>query len=150
LAYNSISISRMHEHLKGGFSVVYKRVLVADDLAPVLSAVVALLQDSFDVVGMVSDGQAALEAILRLKPDLVVMDIAMPIMNGIEVARELKVRVPKTKIVFFTVHKDSDIVATCLSAGAFGYVVKERMDSDLIPAMNEALAGRVFVSRISS
>jgi DNA-binding NarL/FixJ family response regulator len=125
-------------------------VLVADDLPQVLSAVAALLRDSFDIVGMVSDGQAALDAILTLKPDLAVMDISMPIMSGIEVARELKSRANKTKIVFLTVHEDSDIIATCLSAGALGYVVKEVMNSDLILAMNEALAGRVFVSSLSS
>ena len=115
-----------------------------------LSAVAALLRDSFDIVGMVSDGQAALDAILTLKPDLAVMDISMPIMSGIEVARELKSRANKTKIVFLTVHEDSDIIATCLSAGALGYVVKEVMNGDLILAMNEALAGRVFVSCRSS
>jgi DNA-binding NarL/FixJ family response regulator len=125
-------------------------VLVADDLPQVLSAVAALLRDSFDIVGMASDGQAALDAILTLKPDLAVMDISMPIMSGIEVARELKSRANKTKIVFLTVHEDSDIIATCLSAGALGYVVKEVMNSDLILAMNEALAGCVFVSCLSS
>jgi DNA-binding NarL/FixJ family response regulator len=74
----------------------------------------------------------------------------MPVMTGIEVAKELKNLASKTKIVFLTVQEDSRIIAACLSAGAFGYVVKELMVSDLIPAMNEALAGRVFVSRLSS
>jgi DNA-binding NarL/FixJ family response regulator len=127
-----------------------KRVLVADDLTPVLDAVAALLRDSFDVVGMVSDGRTALEGILELEPDLVVLDISMPGMTGIEVARELRSRANKTRVVFLTVHEDSDIIATCLSVGALGYVVKSLMDSDLIPAMNEALADRVFVSRLSS
>lgn len=127
-----------------------KRVLIADDLETVLEAVVALLQDSFNVVGMASDGRTALAEALKLEPDLVVLDISMPGMTGIEVARELKCRGNTTKIVFLTVHDDSDIIATCLSVGALGYVSKALMDSDLIPAMNEALAGRVFVSRISS
>ena len=127
-----------------------KRVLVVDDLTEVLSAVAALLRDSFLIVGMVSDGRTALEAILKLEPDLVVLDISMPGMTGIEVARELKSRGNKTKIVFLTVHEDSDIIATCLSVGALGYVLKALMDSDSIPAMNEALAGRAFVSRLSS
>jgi DNA-binding NarL/FixJ family response regulator len=149
LPHNSISASEVDESLRGELSVPQKRVLVADDLAPVLGAVAALLQDSFNIVGMVSDGQAALQAILTLKPDLAVMDISMPIMSGIEVAKELKSRGNKTRIVFLTVHEDSDIIAMCLSAGALGYVVKEVMDSDLIPAINEALAGRIFVSRLS-
>ena len=114
------------------------------------SAVAALLKRSFDVVGRVSDGQAALEATLELKPDLAVLDISMPGMNGIEVAKELRKRSSRARIVFLTVHEDSQIVASCLAAGGLGYVVKALMGSDLIPAMNEALAGRVFVSRFSS
>ena len=128
--------------------MIDKRVVVADDLESVLDDVVTLLRDAFNVVGMVSGGQTALAAILKLEPDLVVMDISMSGMTGIEVARELKCRGNKTRIVFLTVHEDSDIIATCLSVGALGYVSKALMDSDLIPAMNEALAGRVFVSRL--
>lgn len=150
MPHNSNSPSELGENPRRQYSAPYKRVLVADDLPRVLSAVAALLRDSFDIVGMVSDGQAALDAILTLKPDLAVMDISMPIMSGMEVARELKSRANKTKIVFLTVHEDPDIIATCLSAGALGYVVKEVMNSDLILGMNEALAGRVFVSLRSS
>jgi len=127
-----------------------KRVLVADDIAAVSNAVAGLLRGSFEVVGMVSDGRAALEESLKLEPDLVVLDISMPEMTGIEVARELKKHHSKAQIVFLTVHKDPDILATSLAAGGLGYVLKVRMDTDLIPAMNEALAGHVFVSRFSS
>jgi two-component system response regulator NreC len=127
-----------------------KRVLVADDIASVLNAVAGLLRGSFEVVGMVSDGRAALEESLKLEPDLVVLDISMPEMTGIEVARALKKHHSKAQIVFLTVHKDPDILATSLAAGGLGYVLKVRMDTDLIPAMNEALAGHVFVSRFSS
>jgi len=126
-----------------------RRVLLADDLTPVLSTVANLLKKSFDVVGMVTDGQTALDSTLALKPDLVVLDISMPGMSGIEVARELRRRECKSKIVFLTVHQDSDILATCLAAGGLGYVVKVLMATDLIPALNEALADRVFVSRFS-
>jgi DNA-binding NarL/FixJ family response regulator len=133
-----------------GFSMTLKRVLVADDLASVLRAITALLQGSFNVVGMVSDGKAALDGILELQPDLAILDISMPGMNGLEVATELKGSLSRTKIVFLTVHEDSGIMAACLAAGALGYVVKELMNSDLILAMNEALAGRVFVSRLCS
>jgi DNA-binding NarL/FixJ family response regulator len=126
-----------------------KRVLVADDLAPVLSTVAALLRESFNVVGTASDGAAALEAALTLKPDLVVLDISMPVRSGIEVAEELKRQGNKAKVVFLTVHEDRDILKTCRAAGGLGYVIKVLMDTDLIPAMNEALADRVFVSRLS-
>jgi two-component system response regulator NreC len=121
-------------------------VLLADDLEPVLSAVADLLHGSFDV--MVSDGLNAPDSILALEPHLAVLDISVPGMSGLEVAKELKLRGSKTKIVFLTVQEDSQIIAACLSAGALGYVVKELMDSDLILAMNKALAGRVFVSRL--
>jgi DNA-binding NarL/FixJ family response regulator len=123
-----------------------KRVLVADDLAPVLSTVSALLRESFDVVGTVCDGRAALEATLKLKPDLVVLDISMPVMSGIEVAEELTRQGNKAKIVFLTVHEDQDILNTCRAAGGLGYVIKVLMDTDLVPAMNEALAGHTFTS----
>jgi two-component system response regulator NreC len=131
-------------------SVHHKRVLVADDLAQMRSAVAALLKDSFNVVSMVPDGPAALAAIIAFDPDLVILDISMPGLSGIEVARELKRHGNRAKIVFLTVDQDSEIIGTCLSIGALGYVLKQQMDSDLIPAMNEALEGRAFVSRISS
>jgi DNA-binding NarL/FixJ family response regulator len=123
-----------------------KRVLVADDLAPVLSTVTALLRESFDVVGTVSDGRAALEATLKLEPDVVVLDISMPLMSGIEVAEELSRQGNNAKIVFLTVHEDQDILNTCRAAGGLGYVIKVLMDTDLVPAMNKALAGHPFTS----
>jgi DNA-binding NarL/FixJ family response regulator len=126
------------------------RVLVADDLAPVLSTVTALLRESFDVVDTVADGQAALKATLKLEPDLVVLDISMPLMSGIEVAEELKRQGNKAKVVFLTVHEDQDILNTCRAAGGLGYVIKVLMDTDLVPAMNEALAGHMFTSRFPS
>ncbi len=127
-----------------------RRVVVADDLLPVLSAVAKLLEKTFDVVGMASDGKSALDATLTVAPDLVVLDISMPGMSGIEVARELRKRGNTAKIIFLTVHDDADIVATCLAAGGLGYVLKVQMDTDLIPALNEAMAGRVFISTLSS
>src|SRR5271167_1417554 len=126
------------------------RVVLADDLSPVLCAVAKLLEGSFEVVGKASDGLAALDAILALEPDVVVLDISMPRMSGIEVARELRSRGIRAKIVFLTVHEDVDILATCVAAGGLGYVAKVLMETDLIPAMNEALAGREFVSHFPS
>jgi DNA-binding NarL/FixJ family response regulator len=99
---------------------------------------------------LVSDGQAALELTLELSPDLIVLAISMPGMSGIDVAQELKRRGINAKIVFLTVHEDSDILARALAAGGLGYVAKVLMDTDLIPAINEAFAGRIFVSRLSS
>jgi two-component system, NarL family, response regulator NreC len=127
-----------------------RRVVLADDLTPVLSTAAQLLGGSFEIVGMATDGVSALEAILALDPDLAVLDISMPGMSGIEVARELTQRGTKTKIVFLTVHEDDDILTTCLSAGGLGYVIKVLMETDLIQAINEALAGREFISRFPS
>jgi|ERR1700741_414138 DNA-binding NarL/FixJ family response regulator len=127
-----------------------RRVVLADDLSPVLSTVTKLLEGSFEIVRKASDGMSALEAILNLDPDVAVLDISMPGMSGIEVARELRSRGTRTKIVFLTGHEDPDILATCLAAGGLGYVAKVLMEADLIPAMNEALAGREFVSRLPS
>ena len=131
-------------------AVTLKRVLVADDHARILKAVSALLAKSFDVVDLVADGRAALQAALKLDPDLIVLDVSMPGMSGIEVARELKRRRTRAQVVFLTVHQDAEILASCLAVGGLGYVVKELMGSDLIPAINEALAGREFVSQFSS
>jgi DNA-binding NarL/FixJ family response regulator len=126
------------------------RVIVADDLAPMLSMVADILRESFGIVALVRDGRAALDAVLELEPDLIVLDITMPGMTGIEVARQLHERRHKTKVVFLTLHEDPEILAACLAAGALGYVTKIVMHKDLIPAIHEALAGRVFVSSFSS
>jgi DNA-binding NarL/FixJ family response regulator len=125
-------------------------VLIADDLTSVLSEVAKLLDKSFEIVGMVSDGQTALESIRALQPDLAVLDISMPGMSGIEVARELKSLGSRTKVVFLTVHEDKDIMATCFAAGGMSYVLKILMDSDLVHALNEALAGRQFASQFTT
>jgi DNA-binding NarL/FixJ family response regulator len=114
-----------------------KRVVLADDLGRMLNAVRASLQPSFDVVGIASDGRAALETTLRLKPDLVILDVTMPVMS-------------RAKIVFLTVHEDADILKACQAAGGLGYVAKVSMDTDLLLAIKEALAGHVFTSRFSS
>ncbi len=126
------------------------RVVVAEDLSPVLTTVVSILRESFDVVDAVSDGQAALAATLKLNPDLVVLDISMPLMSGIEVAQELKKAGNKAKIVFLTVHEDADILKTCHAAGGLGYVVKLLMDTDLVPAIKKAIAGHIFTSNFPS
>jgi DNA-binding NarL/FixJ family response regulator len=125
------------------------RVILADDVPSVLTTVAALVEESFDVVRMVSDGRAALEAAIALEPDLVVLDISMPAMSGIEVAHELEKRGNKARIVFLTVHQDTDILKKCREAGGLGYVCKILMDTDLVSAMNAALGGQTFVSQFT-
>jgi DNA-binding NarL/FixJ family response regulator len=127
-----------------------KRVVVADDLPPMQNVVGALLRPFFDVVGIASDGRSALETTLRLKPDLVILDVTMQGMSGIQAAKELTRRRSRAKIVFLTVHEDADILKACQAAGGLGYVAKVSMETDLLPAINEALAGHIFTSRFSS
>ena len=108
--------------------------------------VVSLLQGDFDLVGSVADGQAALEAADKLVPDILILDVSMPILNGTDVARHLRAQGCRAKIVFLSVFRDVDQVTTCFAAGGDVYVSKMRMATDLIYAITEVLAGRTFVS----
>ena len=124
------------------------RVLVADDHQQMLEYVCELLSaDCFEVVDAVSDGQAALESALKLRPDVVVLDISMPVMNGIQAAKRLREANPDTRIVFLTVDKDPDTCHAALQTGALGYVLKPRLGNDLIPAIKMAHSGQRFVSQ---
>ncbi|OGK08343.1 MAG: hypothetical protein A2Y63_04265 [Candidatus Riflebacteria bacterium RBG_13_59_9] len=122
------------------------RVLLADDHDLVLHKVGRLLDGEFDVIGKVRDGQALIDAAEWLRPDLLIVDISMPIMGGIEAAHRLMESGSKTKIVFLTVHEGSDLIGEALATGALGYVIKSRLASDLIAAARAALAGRLFIS----
>ena len=105
-----------------------------------------LLKSEFDVVGAVDSGQALLEAAARLKPDVCVLDISMPLVSGIEAAAQLKLSDSPTKVSFLTIHNDSDFVGAAFKSGAEGYVFKTRMAADLIVAVREVMAGRTFLS----
>ncbi len=118
------------------------RVLLADDHEAMLDRVVRLLATECNVVGTATDGQQALDAVMELKPDVLVLDISMPVMNGIETARRLKEAGSETRIVFLTVHDDPDFAREALEAGALGYVIKQRIASDLVAAIKKAHAGR--------
>ena len=99
---------------------------------------------------VVDSGSSCLDTVREHKPDLVLLDVSMPEMSGIEVAEELTRRAQEIRVVFLTVHEDLEILKTCQAAGGLGYVIKLHMNSDLVPAMNEALAGRTFTSRFQS
>jgi len=122
------------------------RVLLADDHPAMLSRVASLLESSCQIVGSVTNGKEAVEAATQQCPDVILMDISMPVMNGIEAAAALIQAGTTAKIVFLTVHDDPDFVKAALATGASGYVVKSRIASDLIPAILEALEGHRFVS----
>jgi DNA-binding NarL/FixJ family response regulator len=123
--------------------VARARILVADDHEEIRNEIVQLLRRKFDVVEAVADGPEFLEAVARLKPDLCVLDISMPKMSGIEVAQRIKSSDSHMKIVFLTLHDDSDFRAAALETGE-GYVTKARMGKELLVAVREVLAGRKF------
>ena len=123
------------------------RVLLADDHEAVLARLRSILGEDFDVVGAVSNGQDAVEQVQRLDPDVLVIDIAMPILDGLQAVARLRTKKCRTKIVFLTVHEDLDFVGAAFSAGASGYVTKSHVSTDLVPAIREALEGRTFVSQ---
>src|SRR5262245_58573313 len=122
------------------------RVLLADDHADFLAIEAQLLEPEFEVVEQVCDGWASPEETARLKPDILVLDITMPGINGIESAQRLRASGSAVKVVFLSVHEDADYVRTAVAAGALGYVVKCRIASDLLPALRAASAGRAFFS----
>jgi DNA-binding NarL/FixJ family response regulator len=138
------AMARYRESTSGGTTSV--RILLADDSLSMLQAARHILEPEFQVVGTVNDGEAVLEATNTLKPDVLILDISMGVMNGLEAARLLTRIGSSVKIVFLTVHQDQEFVEEAFSAGALGYVVKSHLGTDLLVAVREALMGRVFVS----
>jgi DNA-binding NarL/FixJ family response regulator len=122
------------------------RVLLADDHCSWLDRVTSLLKSDFDLVGRASDGQTLVGEAKRLQPDLIVLDITMPILNGIEAAHDIHKSGPDIKLVFLTVHEEPEYVRACFAEGGLAYVKKSRLGTDLIPAIQEALLGRTFIS----
>jgi len=112
-----------------------------------LAEVVHLLQNEFDIVAAVGDGVSAVQSVADLKPNVIVLDIEMPLLNGFEVAQQINHMGRRTKIVFFSIHEDPDYIEHAKTMGA-SYVLKSRMTSDLSLAINETLEGRIFVSEL--
>jgi DNA-binding NarL/FixJ family response regulator len=125
-------------------------VLIADDNAGVLERLSTLLSERFEVVGAVRDGSAAFIAATKLHPDIVVMDITMPNLDGIHVCREIRKKGDTSRIVFVTVNEDTDFIAEAFRSGASGYVFKSRLHSELLSAIAAVLAGLTFVSPIEA
>jgi DNA-binding NarL/FixJ family response regulator len=122
------------------------RVLLADDHALLLAAFEKLLAAECDIVGMVADGRALVAAAEELKPDLVILDIAMPTLNGLEAARQIKPRVRDVKLVFLTMNEDADLAVEALRIGASGYLLKRSAASELLAAIREVMQGRSYVT----
>jgi DNA-binding NarL/FixJ family response regulator len=122
------------------------RILLADDHVEFLAMVTRLVDGEFEVVHTFQDGLTLVRSAETLDADLLVMDISMPGLNGIDAARQLRAAGCQTKVVFLTVHEDQDYLRSAMATGAFGYVIKSRLATDLVPALREALADHRFVS----
>jgi DNA-binding NarL/FixJ family response regulator len=122
------------------------RVLLADDHTLLLEAFEKLLEHDYTVVGTVSDGRALLSAAAELVPDVIVLDIAMPLLNGLDAARKLKKTMPKVKLIFLTMNEDPNVANEAFRAGASGYLLKTSALSELSKAIQEALRGRSYAT----
>ena len=121
-------------------------IILVDDHLAVLAQTIELLPERFDVLLTAGDGRALLAALEELRPDILMLDITLPEVSGVELARQLRTAGFTTRIVFLTVHADPDYAREAFDVGASGYVVKPRLASDLVPALEAALAGRRFLS----
>jgi DNA-binding NarL/FixJ family response regulator len=124
------------------------RIILADDHTLVAEACKRLLEPEFEVVGIVKDGRALLRAYAELQPDLVVADISMPLLNGIDAAEQIRESSPKARIVFLTMNTDRELAARALRAGARGYVLKVSAASELVKAVRAAFSGSQYISPV--
>lgn len=122
------------------------RILLADDHRMVAEGLRGLLEPDYQLVGIVEDGRALLEAADKLMPDVVVADVSMPLLNGIEAVRQLKKKNPDLLVVFLTMHLDVAYAASAFEAGASGYVLKHSAPSELLTAISCALKGRTYIT----
>jgi DNA-binding NarL/FixJ family response regulator len=122
------------------------RVLLADDHKILLDAFVKLLEPECKVVGTVEDGRSLLEKAPQLRPDVVVVDIVMPRLNGLEAGRQLKKQMPGVKVIFLTMNEDPDLVKEAFRAGASGFLLKSSAASELFQAIKEVCRGRAYVT----
>lgn len=122
------------------------RLLLADDHTMFSQGLQSLLEEDFELVGAVEDGQALVEAAVRLKPDVIVVDISMPVMNGLDAVRQLKKQGVTSKIIFLTMHADDRLLAEAFRCGGSGYVLKQSAGEELIFGVKQVLAGRRYVT----
>ena len=122
------------------------RVLLADDHSLVLEGFRRILERQCDLVGMVEDGRALIEAAQRTQPDIVILDVSMPLLNGIDAATQLKKLQPATKLIFVTMHDDADYVRSAFEAGASGYLLKRSAVDELEQAIRTVWTGNTYIT----
>ena len=122
------------------------KIFLADDHTMFAQGLRSLLEDEFELVGAVADGQALVESAPALDPDVIVVDVAMPVLNGFDAVRELKKAGTNAKIIFLTMHADKRLVAEAFRCGGSGYVLKQSAGDELISAIRQVLAGRQYVT----
>jgi DNA-binding NarL/FixJ family response regulator len=122
------------------------RILLADDHTFLLQACKKMLEPDFEIPAVFTDGRTLLERAPALKPDAIVLDIGMPLLNGLDAGRELKKLMPGVKLIFLTMYPDPDLAREALRAGASAYLLKTSAASELIKAIREALRGRIYVT----
>ena len=126
------------------------RVLLADDHRELREKVASILALDFDVIGTVGNGSELISQAELLQPDVVIADISMPVLNGIDAVQQLRENGSTAKFIFLTLHDDAAFVRACFAAGAMGYVVKTRLSMDLTIAVRAVLVGRQFLSPLST
>lgn len=139
-----------HEAQENGADICFgqrhPRILLADDQEEIRRAIVSMLEDEFEIAGAAENGSQVLDLAAKQCPDVLVLDIFMPVLNGIEVAASLRASGCPAKVLFVTVNEDPDFLDTAMSVGALGYVSKAHLATDLIPAIRSVMDGRIFIS----
>jgi len=124
------------------------RVLLADDHILVAEGLRSLLKDLFDLVGVVHDGRALMESAESLRPDVIVTDISMPLLNGLDAVRQIRAKRPETRVIILTMHRDTHLAAEAFRAGVSGYLLKIPPGEELVKAIGEVAQGRSYVTTL--
>ncbi|MBO0800194.1 MAG: response regulator transcription factor [Blastocatellia bacterium] len=123
-------------------------ILIADDHTMILEALKHMLEPEFEVVGTVTDGRALLTAAARLKPDVILLDISMPLLNGLDAGRRIKKLMPAVKLIYLTMDQDPNVAAEAFHVGASGYLLKNSAASELLHAIHEGVKGRFYLTTL--
>ena len=122
------------------------RILIADDHPLILAGIRRLLENRYEILGTVENGRALVQSALALKPDLIILDISMPILNGIDAARQIKSKLPSTRMICLTMHDNAVYLRRALATGVTGYVLKTAPEEELLTAIEEVSRGKLYIT----